>query len=154
VLIERRAHPTDVAAANPQPKALDQLIHAPRRDATHIGLLHHRQQRLLRAPARLKKRREVAALAALRDLQLDLAGPGVPASRPVPVAMRRAVLRPPLAQLGTDQLGHLDLHQLPRDGPDRLANHVGVLIEQHLPDDLLDRHPVGTGHAAPPFVET
>jgi hypothetical protein len=23
-----------------------------------------------------------------------------------------------------------------------------VLIEQHLPDDLLDRHPVGTGHAA------
>jgi hypothetical protein len=28
-----------------------------------------------------------------------------------------------------------------------------VLIEQHLPDDLLDRHPVGTGHAAPPFVE-
>jgi hypothetical protein len=21
-----------------------------------------------------------------------------------------------------------------------------VLIEQHLPDDLLDRHPVGTGH--------
>jgi hypothetical protein len=33
------------------------------------------------------------------------------------------------------------------------AVHVGVLIEQHLPDDLLDRHRVGIGHAAPPFVE-
>ena len=36
------------------------------------GLLHHRQQRLLRAPARLKKRRKVAALTQLRDpLPLD-----------------------------------------------------------------------------------
>jgi hypothetical protein len=28
-----------------------------------------------------------------------------------------------------------------RGGPDRLADHVGVLIEQHLSDALLDRHP-------------
>src|SRR5689334_15879760 len=66
--------------------------------------------------------------------------------------MRRAVLRPTLAELGADQLGHLNLHHLRRDGLDRLADHVGVLIEQHPLDDLLDRHPVGTGHAAPPFV--
>ena len=37
-------------------------------------------------------------------------------------------------------------------GPDRLANHAGVLVEQHLPDNLLDRHPVGTGHTAPAFI--
>jgi len=55
---------------------------------------------------------------------------------------------------GRDQLRCLELHHLRGDGLDRLANHVGVLIEQHLPDDLLDRHPVGTGHAAPPFVES
>jgi hypothetical protein len=54
--------------------------------------------------------------------------------------------RPTLPELGADQLGHLELHHLRRDGLDRLANHVGVLIEQHLLDDLLDRHPVGTGH--------
>jgi hypothetical protein len=66
--------------------------------------------------------------------------------------MRRPVRGPTLATLGADQLGHLELHHLRRDGLDRLADHVGVLIEQHLPDDLLDRHPVGTGHAAPPFV--
>jgi hypothetical protein len=28
-----------------------------------------------------------------------------------------------------------------------------MLIAQHLPDDLLDRHPVPTGHRRPPFVE-
>ena len=60
--------------------------------------------------------------------------------------MRRAILRPALAALGADQLGDLELHHLRRDGLDRLADHIGMLIEQHLPDDLLDRHPVGTGH--------
>ena len=38
--------------------------------------------------------------------------------------------------------------------PRRLVDHLGVLIEQHLLDVLLDRHPVGTGHAAPPFVDS
>ena len=67
--------------------------------------------------------------------------------------MRRAIAGATLATLGANQLGHLELHQLLRDGLRGLAQNVGVLIEQHLPDDLLDRHPVGTGHAAPPFVE-
>src|SRR5690242_6944095 len=60
--------------------------------------------------------------------------------------MRRAIVGPALTALGADQLGHLELHHLRRDGLDRLADHIGVLIEQHLPDDLLDRNPVGTGH--------
>ena len=152
VLIQRRADPADLAAADPQPEALDELIDPPRRDATHIRLLHHRQQRLLRAPPRLQEAREVAALADLGDLQLDLARARVPAPRPIPVAVRRPILGPALAALGADQLRHLELHHLRRDGLDRLADHVSVLIEQHLLDDLLDRHPVGTGHAAPPLL--
>jgi hypothetical protein len=36
----------------------------------------------------------------------------------------------------------------PPDRLDRLADPVGVLIEQHLRDDLLDRQTVGTRHAA------
>ena len=153
VLVERLADPADLALADPQPEALDELVDPARRDAADIGLLDHRQQRLLGAPARLQKRREVAALPDLGDLQLDLARPRVPAPRAITVAMRRAILGPALAALGADQLRHLELHHLRRDGLDRLADHVGVLIEQHPPDDLLDRHPVGTGHAAPPFVE-
>jgi hypothetical protein len=67
--------------------------------------------------------------------------------------MHRTILRTALTQLRPGQLRHLELHQLRRHRLDRLADHIGALIEQHLPDDLLDRHPVGTGHAAPPFVE-
>jgi hypothetical protein len=66
--------------------------------------------------------------------------------------MRRTVLAA-LAVLGADQLRHFGLHQLLRDRPHRLADHVCVLIAQHLPNDLLDRHPVPTGHRRPPFVE-
>ncbi len=85
-------------------------------------------------------------------MQLDLASPDVPPPRPIAIAMRRAVLAA-LAALRTDQLRHLRLHQLLRDRPDGLADHVTVLLAQHLPDDLLDRHPVPTGHCRPPFVE-
>jgi hypothetical protein len=60
--------------------------------------------------------------------------------------MRRSILGPALTALGPDQLADFELHQLRRDGLDRLADHVGMLVEQHLSDDLLDRHPVGTGH--------
>jgi hypothetical protein len=69
-------------------------------------------------------------------------------SEPLILAVR---LKAPCGALrGADQLAHRHLRG---NGLDRLADHVGVLVEQHLPDDLLDRQPVGTGHAAPPFVE-
>ena len=142
LLVEQPGDPADLGLGDPQPEALDELIDAARRDAAHIGLLHHRHQRLLGALARLQEAREVAALADLRDLQLDLARPRVPPPRPIAVAMRRAILGPALTVLGADQLGDLGLHQLARDRLHRLADHVPVLIAQHLPDDLLDRHPL------------
>ena len=66
--------------------------------------------------------------------------------------MRRAILSA-LPVLGADQLRDLGLHQLASHRAHRLADHIAVLITQHLPDDLLDRHPVPTGHRRPPFVE-
>jgi hypothetical protein len=94
-----------------------------------------------------------AALAQLRDLQLDLARARIPTPGPVAVALRRAVIGPALTEPGTDQIRHLGLHQLACHHPHRLADHIRVLVAQHLPDDLLDRHPVPTGHRRPPFVE-
>ena len=64
--------------------------------------------------------------------------------------MRRAILGA-LTTLSADQLTDLGLHQLLRDRPDGLANDVCVLIAQHLPDDLSDRHPVHSGHRRPPY---
>jgi hypothetical protein len=152
LLVEQTSDPAHLALADPQPEALDELIDPAGGDATNVGLLHDGDQRLLGALARLQKRREVAALTDLRDLQLDLPGTRVPAPSPVAIAMRRTVLGA-LPVGGADQLGHLGLHQLLRDRPDRLADDVTVLLVQHLPDDLLDRHPVPTGHCRPPFVE-
>jgi hypothetical protein len=60
--------------------------------------------------------------------------------------MRHPVIRTPLAELGADQLGHLALHQLAADRLDGCPQHIAVLAHHHVPDDLLDRHPVGTGH--------
>jgi uncharacterized protein YjiS (DUF1127 family) len=146
LLVEQPGDAADLALGDPQPEALDELIDPTGRDAAHIGLLDHRNQRLLGALARLQKAREIAALAQLRDLQLDLARARVPPPRPIPVAMRRPVIRPALSELGADQLSDLGLHDFPRDRLDRLADHIGVLIAQHPPDDLLDRHPVRSGH--------
>jgi hypothetical protein len=146
VLIQRPADAADLAATDPQAEALHELIDPPGRDAAHVGLLDHRQQRLLRAPPRLQKAREVAALAQLGDLQVDLARARVPPPRPVPVAVRRAVIRAALAELCADLAGHLAFHQLHAHGLHRRAQPVAVLVHHHVLDDLRDRHPVGTGH--------
>jgi hypothetical protein len=145
LLIQQPRDAAHLGLGDAQPEALDELIDPPGRHAAHIRLLHDRHQRLLRSLARLQERRAVAALTDLRDLQLDLARARVPPPRPIAVAMRGAVLGA-LTMAGADQLGDLDLHQLLRHQAHRLADHVAVLLTQHLPDDLLDRHPLGTGH--------
>jgi hypothetical protein len=81
LLVEQPSDPAHLARADPQAEALDQLIDPPCGDTAHVGLLHHRHQRLLGALARLQEAREVAALPELGDLQLDLARAGVPAPR-------------------------------------------------------------------------
>jgi hypothetical protein len=43
VLVERLADATDLAFAHAQSEALDELVDAPGRDATHIRLLDHGQ---------------------------------------------------------------------------------------------------------------
>ena len=70
---------------------LDQVVDRAGRDALDVGFLDHRRQRLLRHPARLQKAREVAALAQLRDAQLDRPGAGLPVAVAVPVAMVDAI---------------------------------------------------------------
>ena len=64
--------------------------------------------------------------------------------------MRRAILCA-LTALRADQLADLGLHQLLRDNAHRLADHVSVLIAQHLTNDLSDRHPVRSGHRRPSY---
>jgi hypothetical protein len=139
LLIQQRADPADLRPRHPQSQRLDELVDPPGRDAAHIGLLDDRDQRLLRALARLQKRREIPAPPQLGNLQLDLARPGIPPPLAIPIAVRGPILHP-LAALGADQFTDLGLHQLLRDRAHRLADHIAMLLAQHPPDDLLDRH--------------
>jgi hypothetical protein len=130
----------------------DELIDPPRRDATPIGLLDHRHERLLGPLPGRQERREVAALPELRDLRLDLTRPRVPPPQPIPVPMRGPIRRP-LTKPSADQPRDLDLHQLPDHPAQRLAQKVGVLVAHQLGDDLVGRHPLDLGHRGAPLVE-
>jgi hypothetical protein len=102
VLVQEGADPAHLALGHAQAEALDELVDAARGDAADVGLLDDRQQRLLRAPARLQEAREVAAPPELRNLQLDRARPRLPLAPAIAVAMRHPVIRAALAELGTD----------------------------------------------------
>ena len=54
----------------------DEVIDLAGGDAVDVGLHHHREQGPVDAPAPFQDRREEAALAQLRDLQLNVAGLG------------------------------------------------------------------------------
>jgi hypothetical protein len=61
LLVQAGADARDLALRDPQPERLDDLVDLAGRDAGDVGLLHDRDQRLLRALARLQKTREVGA---------------------------------------------------------------------------------------------
>src|SRR5215217_5264201 len=111
----------------------------------HVRLLDDGQQRLFTSTARLEERGEVAALAQLRDAQLELAGTRVPPSRAIAVAPGDAVLGS-FSVRRADQVGDLGLHQLLHKPAQRVAHQVGaVRVLQQVPDDLLSRHPLHLG---------
>ena len=114
-----------------KPHRLHQLLDPAGRDAADPGFLDHRDQRLLARPARLQERREVRALAQLRDAQLERSEPRVEA----PVAIAVAVIEPigrALVPPGADQaldIGfHQDLQHRLRHGSQEVA--LAALLQQ------------------------
>src|SRR5512132_740310 len=96
---------------------------------------------------------EVRALPQLGDGQLDRPDPGVPGPLPVAVTARHPVAAA-FAVAGAGGLGDLGLHQLLSQPDHSLAQHVGVLVGQHLADQLAHAHPAHLGHRGAPLVGT
>jgi hypothetical protein len=94
MLVELGAHPADAVLAHPvDAELLDEPIDLAGADAVDVGLHHHADDRLLTAPARLKKAREVRRpRARAGDREIDLADPGLPRPLAIPVQMRHAAL--------------------------------------------------------------
>ena len=90
-----------------------------------IGLLDHGGQRLLRHAARLQEAGEVAALAQLRNAQLDGSGPRLPDTVAIAVALDKPVWRA-LAMRGSCEAGHLHLHQPFGGEADHLPQNIGI----------------------------
>jgi hypothetical protein len=94
----------------------DEVIDRTRRDASDVGLHHHRVERLVDPAARLQNRREEAAFAELGDAQLDIAGLGRQQAWAVTVAFGHTIVGTLITASADvlDRLGldHLLQHQL------------------------------------------
>jgi hypothetical protein len=117
--VEERTHPLVDLLAEPRDLALrharaahglHEVIDRAGRDTLDVGLLDHSGERLLGHPARLQEAGEVRALAQLRDAQFDRAGPRLPVSVTVAVALDQS-LGALLAVGRAGQAAHLQLHQ-------------------------------------------
>jgi hypothetical protein len=152
LLVQATAQPRDLILGHPgQPQRLHQPVDLAGRHPVDIRLLDDGDQRLLTAAAGLQEAGEVAALPQLGDGQLDRAHPGVPGPLPIAVTARHPVAAT-LAVAGASPLGDLGLHQLLGQPAHGLAQHIGVLIGQHLADQLAHAHPAHVGHRGAPPV--
>jgi hypothetical protein len=104
-------------------EGFDQVIDRAGRDAVHVGLHHHGEQRPVDPPPAFHQRREERPAAHLRVLQVQVAGLRGQQAFAVAVAPRRARLGV-LMRRGTDHLGGLRLDQLLQDA---LAHHPDCL---------------------------
>ena len=124
--VDLLAQPADLALRDARPAhRLDQIVDRPGRDAVDVGLLDDRGQRLLGQPPRLEKAGKIAALAQLRDAQLDRSGPRLPSPLAIAVALREPI-RAPLAIGRAGQRPDLQLHQPFGGEADHLAQNIGV----------------------------
>ena len=129
-----------------------QVVDPPGRDALDVGLADHADQGLFGPAPGFEERRQVAALAELGDLQVDGAGPGVPAALPVAVSAVDPALGP-LAVAGVaehvdvgvhEQLG-CHLHHL----CEQVTSSIGLQVLAH---ELCRAHRVGDFHRIFSFV--
>ena len=125
-----------------------EVVDPPRGDAFHVRLLDYREQGALGAPPGLEQGGEVAALAQLRDLQLDAAGARVPAPWPVAIAPGEARLAA-LAVAGAHLRGDLGLHHRLGEHRDGLTQKVEVTPGRLLAQQLQQVHAF-LDHRSPP----
>jgi site-specific DNA recombinase len=132
LVVDLAAQPGDLALGDAgHSHGLHQVIDRARGDPLDVGFLDHSGEGLLRHSPWFKEAREVAALAELRNAQLDRAGAGLPIALAVAVAMGEAV-GGASAVRRTGEALDLQLHQALRGEADHLAQEVSIggLLQQ------------------------
>ena len=113
------------------PHRLHQIVDLARRNALNPSLLHDGDERPFGGLARLQKRGEIAALAELRNLEVEGAEPRLQIAFAKAVALRRARLIALVAR-GADEVFDVVVHQL-------LQNGFGEIFQQILPAALANK---------------
>ena len=125
-LVDLFAEPADMALGNASTAhGLHEIIHGACRDAVHTGFLDHGGQGLLDGPARLEERRKIGAGPQAENPKLDAAGPRLPVSIAIAVALRQPV-GGLLAIIRAGLRAHLELHQALGGKAGHLAQQVGI----------------------------
>ncbi len=125
-LVDLVAEPADMALGNASTaQGLHEIIHGACRDAVHTGFLDHGGQGLLDGPARLEERRKIGAGPQAGNPKLDAAGPRLPVSIAIAVALRQPV-GGLLAIIRAGLRAHLELHQALGGKAGHLAQQVGI----------------------------
>jgi hypothetical protein len=116
LLVEVRADPGHLRLGDPgvRTQRLDQVVDLPHRRAGHVGLHHHREQRLVDPPAAFQQRREERPLPQLGDAQVDIPRRGGDRLGPGAVALGQAGVGA-LVRVGADERGRLGVDQLLQD---------------------------------------
>ena len=123
--VQAAGHLRDLGLGDPvDAHGLHQAVHPPGRHPGHVGLGHHRHQRLLRPPAGLEQPvGEVAARPQAGHSQVDAAGPGVETTQAVAVAGVHP-LGAALAPGRSAGVVGIGRHQLLGEGLDHLSDDV------------------------------
>ncbi len=151
-LVERRADPGDLRAADPRahPEGRHQLVDGPGGDPVDVGLHHHGVEGLVDARAALEHARKERALTELGNIRLHVTGLGGEETRPRRVSLGGARQGPSVA-LGLDHLGRLGVDQGLVEQRDHLANEVAALVAPELFEHL-GQVKIMVGHRSIPFV--
>ncbi len=105
-----------------RPEGGDEIIDLPGGDAVYVGLHHHRVQGPVDPPTPVQDRGEEAAMAELRDRQLDVAGLGRQQAWPGAVALVGARVAA-LVRFGADERGRFGVDE-------RLEHHLDAGADQ------------------------
>ena len=106
----------------------DEIIDRPSRHPRHVGLHHHRIQRLVDTTTRLQNGREERALAQFRDAELQVTGLGRQRLGPVAVTFRHASLDA-FITAGADRLDGFGLDQLLKHPAGDLTDQVDAFAD-------------------------
>jgi hypothetical protein len=127
-LVQAGADPRYLGLGDPglDTHRLDQVVDRAGGDAAHVGLHHHRIQRLIDPPTRLEDRREERPLAQLRDPQLDIArlGREQPCSSAVTVGQPRVGT---LVSASADPLRRLQFDQLLQHDTNSITHKISAI---------------------------